>query len=143
MLGKQNAYKGKTVAQMMLPKYMKAPDSSGINYDVVPHSRSEGQKNFALQKFRNFYQGLHVQRMVLPNDGKESQIGRQYEWNRQSSMPWGNHFMATPTDKDRLSNPGVTAARKQRQLTIPDSYGQFYAFMKALSAAFGTIQGGS
>lgn len=142
MFGKPNSYKGKTVAQMMLPDYINRPDSSGINYDIVPHSRSEGAKNYGMQKFRNFYQGLHVQRMVLPNDVKESQIGRQYEWNRQSSMPWGSAFMVTPTDKDRLSNPAVSAARKQRQLTIPDSYGQFYAFMKALSAAFGTIQGG-
>jgi len=143
MWGKQNSYKGKTIAQMMLPDNLARPDSSGINYDVVPHSREEGAQNYALQKFRAFYQGLHVQRMVLPNDVKESQIGRQYEWNRQAAMPWGNSFMVTPTDKDRLSNPGVAAARKQRQLTIPDSYGQFYAFMKALSAAFGTIQGGS
>jgi len=142
MWGKATTYKGHTVAQMMIAQVQKAPDSAGINYDVVPHSRSEGVKNYGLQRFRAFYQGLHVQRMILPNDMKGSQLGRQYEWNRQASMPWGNHFMVTPTDKERLNNPGVAAARKQHQLTIPDSYGQFYAFMKALSAAFGTIQGG-
>ena len=142
MKGLSTPHKGKTVAQMMLAEKIVKPNSAGINFDVVPHSTSEGAHNYGLQRFRAFYQGLHVQRMVLPNDVKESQIGRQYEWNRQSSMPWGNSFMVTPTDKGRLSNPAVSAARKQRQLTIPDSYGQFYAFMKALSAAFGTIQGG-
>ena len=140
MWGNRSSYKGHTVAQMMVKSVMPTPDSAGINYDVVPHSMSEGVKNYGLQKFRAFYQGLHVQRMVLPMDVGESQMGRQLEWNRQSAMPWGNHFMVTPTDKERLGNPGVLAARRQKQLTIPDSYGQFYAFMKALSAAFGTIQ---
>lgn len=136
----KDEYKGKTVAQMMLSSHLKPPDSAGINYDVAPHSRAEGLQNYGLQRFRNYYQGLQVQRMQLPNDVPTSQIGRQYEWNRQSSMPWGNSFMRTPTDKERLNNPGVLAARKQRQLSVGDTYGQFYAFMKALSAAFGTIR---
>lgn len=81
-----------------------------------------------------------MQRMVLPKDTEHSQALRQLEWNRQASMPWLSHFMVTSTDKERLNNPGQTALVKQRQLAPPSSYGQFYAFMHALSAAFGTIK---
>lgn len=126
--------------QMMVKQHLQPPDGAGINYDVVPQSLIEGQRNFGLQKFRHFYQGLNVQRMILPNDTKQSQALRQLEWNRQASMPWGNHYMVTPTDAQRLNNPGQTALVKQRQLAPPSSYGQFYAFMHALSAAFGAIK---
>ncbi len=124
----------------MAKQSMAPPTTAGINYDTVPQSMSEGQRNWGLQKFRHFYQGLHVQRMVLPNDTQNSQALRQLEWNRQAAMPWLSHFMVTPTDAQRLNNPAQTAAMKQRQLAPPSSYGQFYAFMHALSAAFGTIQ---
>lgn len=136
-------HRGKSVMQMIVKQHLAPPDSAGINYDVVPQSLGEGQKNFALQKFRHFYQGLKVQRMVLPKDTEHSQALRQFEWNRQASMPWGNHFMITPTDAQRLNNPGQTALVKQKQLAPPSSYGQFYAFMHALSAAFGTIKSSS
>jgi hypothetical protein len=59
---------------------------------------------------------------------------------RQLVMPWNNNFMVTPTDKDRLNNPAQNSFVSQRQMTVPNVYGQFYAFMKALSAAFGTLQ---
>jgi len=39
-----------------------------------------------------------------------------------------------------LNNPAQASFVSQRQLTVPNAYGQFYAFMKALSAAFGTLQ---
>lgn len=133
-------FKGKSVVQMMVKQHIAPPDGSGINYDTVPHSGKEGQHNWSLQRFRHFYQGLHVQRMILPKDTDKSQALRQLEWNRQAAMPWGNHFMVTPTDAQRLNNPGQTALVKQRQLAAPSSYGQFYAFMHALSAAFGTIK---
>ncbi len=133
-------HRGKTVAQLMAKDHMQGPDPAGINYTTVPHSASEGQRNWALQKFRNFYQGLHVQRMVLPNDTPQSQAMRQLEWNRQAAMPWGNRFMVTPTDAQRLNNVSQQSFVKQRQLAPPSTYGQFYAFMHALSAAFGTIQ---
>jgi hypothetical protein len=139
MKGAPCLYKGMTVKQM-IPSRLAHPTASGINYDVVPFSESDGARDYALQRYRNFYQGLNVRRMVLPHDVKQSQAVRQSEWNRQSSMPWGSVFMVTPTDKERLSNPGVAAARKQKQLAPPSSYGQFYAFMKAMSAAFGTIK---
>src|SRR5260370_29323682 len=125
-------HKGKTVAQMMVKQHLAPPDCAGINYDVVPQSLKEGQHNFALQKFRHFYQGLKVQRMVLPKDTEHSQQLRQLHWNRQAAMPWANHFMVTHTDNQRLNNPGQTALGKQKQLAPPSSYGQFYAFMQAL-----------
>jgi hypothetical protein len=58
----------------------------------------------------------------------------------QLVMPWNSQFMFTPTDKERLNNPSQHSFMQQRQLTVPNAYGQFYAFMKALSAAFGTLQ---
>lgn len=58
----------------------------------------------------------------------------------QLVMPWNSQFMFTPTDKERLNNPAQHSFMQQRQLTVPNAYGQFYAFMKALSAAFGTLQ---
>lgn len=131
---------GKTVTQMMVKGELTSPNPSGINYDTVVHSTQEGAHNWSLQKFRNFFQGLQVRRLELPNDTKDSQGYRQGEWNRQASMPWGNHFMVTQTDGQRLNNPSQQAFVSQKQLAPPNSYQQFYAFMHALSAAFGTMK---
>ena len=62
------------------------------------------------------------------------------EYFRQLVMDWNNHFMVVPLQAERLNNPAHMSFVSQRQLTVPNAYGQFYAFMKALSAAFGTIQ---
>src|SRR6266571_1218218 len=48
--------------------------------------------------------------------------------------------LVTPNVTQRLNNPAQDSFVNQRQMTIPNVYGQFYAFMKALSAAFGTLQ---
>ncbi len=59
----------------------------------------------------------------------------------QLVMPWNNVFMpVTPNQSHRLSNPAQASFVQQRQLTVPNTYDQFYAFMHALSAAFGTLQ---
>lgn len=58
----------------------------------------------------------------------------------QLAMPWNSQFMHTPTDKQRLNNPSQESFVTQPQMTVPNVYGQFYAFMKALSAAFGSLQ---
>jgi hypothetical protein len=134
------AHHGKTVIQLMVKKELVPPNPSGMTFDTIPQSASEGKNNYGLQRFRAFYQGLLIRKTVLPNDTDKSQAYRQGEWNRQAAMPWGNHFMVTSTDSDRLNNPAQIAAMKQRQLAPPSSYGQFYAFMHALSAAFGTIK---
>jgi hypothetical protein len=78
-------------------------------------------------------------RVVLPYDTKDAMMARSLEWRRQLAQPWGNVFMQTNTDGRRLNNMGQTAYIAQRRLTIPNSYGQFYAFMHALSAAFGQL----
>ncbi|SRR6266704_2538672 len=74
-------------------------------------------------------------RLVTPNVEQKKQ-----EYYKQLHMQWNNEFMHTPTDKQRLNNPSQSSFVTQRQMTIPNVYGQFYAFMKALSAAFGTLQ---
>ena len=136
----ESNYKGMTVSQIMAAKMLQGPVSTGLNLTTVPMSADESKRNFGFQKFRNFYQGLLVQRMELPKDTKDSQAHRQAEWNRQSSMTWGNSFMRTPTDKERLANPAQESFVKQRQLWPPNSYQQWYAFMQAMSAAFGTLR---
>jgi hypothetical protein len=84
--------------------------------------------------------GNDVTRVELPNDNFYSQAGRNAEWLRQSAMPWGSHFMITETDKQRENNWAMTQHNAQKQYKDPSTYGQFYAFMHALSAAFGTIR---
>lgn len=129
-----------TVAQIMAGKKIQPPVGAGINVTTVPISGEESKQNFGFAKFRNFYQGLLIRRMHLPNDTRESQAYRQVEWARQSAMPWGNGYMRTPTDKERLNNPAQKAAVSQRQLWPPNSYQQWYAFMQAMSAAFGSLR---
>jgi hypothetical protein len=136
----ESTYKGMTVTQIMAGKKLQPPVGAGINTTTVPISGTESKDNYGFAKFRNFYQGLIVRRMHLPNDTRESQAYRQVEWDRQSAMPWGNAYMHTPTDKERLNNPAQKAAVSQRQLVPPNSYQQWYAFMQAMSAAFGSLR---
>lgn len=84
--------------------------------------------------------GNTVTRVELINDTPKSQPMRNAEWFRQSAMPWGSHFMVTPTDKERENNSAMSQHNRQKQLSDPSTYGQFYAFMHALSAAFGTVR---
>ena len=107
-------------------------------------SPAESDRNYKITARLNAknFMGNVVSRMLLPHDNADAQKGREMEWFRQASMPWGNTFMHTPTDAQRLNNPSQTAFTKQRQLSPPNTYGQFYAFMHALSAAFGTLKVG-
>jgi hypothetical protein len=104
-----------------------------------------------------FFQGLRKWGTVLPKDEGSKQIAtgndynaqiakaqsaRQAEFMRQARMDWLNHFMVTKTDKQRENNIAMAAFVKQRQLSPPSTYGQFYAFMHALSAAFGNLSQG-
>ena len=138
-------HKGMMIKHMVAARTPVTP--GGINETTIPLSPKESGRNQAIQGFWNamYTRGAHITRVVLPHDlpgedGLEkSQRARQVEWDRQSSMPWGSNFMHTPTDAQRLNNPAMASAMKQRQLTIPSSYGQFYAFMHALSAAFGQL----
>lgn len=117
---------------------------SGINYTTsATLSPRESSRNYAIQRnlsTKNF-QGLMVTRVQLPQDEVNSQQTREKMQRYQITQPWQNHFMNTATDKERLNNPAqYSNYHKQRRLVVPNSYGQFYAFMHALSAAFGTLQ---
>ena len=101
----------------------------------------ESQRNYKIASWLNQknFMGNVFTRFVLPHDTQKSHEQRAAEYFRQAAMPWGSEFMHTPTDAKRLNNPAQSAFVKQRQLNVGSSYGQFYAFMHALSAAFGTI----
>jgi hypothetical protein len=146
MIGQKNPspYQGKTVAQMLAVRNIKHPDSHGINYDVVPTNPQASQRNWNIQAWwaRHNFMGNDVTRVELPHDVPQSQPMRNAEWFRQSAMPWGSHFMVTETDKQRQNNFAMQQQNSQKQLTDPSTYGQFYAFMHALSAAFGTVRSG-
>lgn len=124
---------------------LQGPNGPGINYTTVPTSARESQKNFFIQGFRNagvLRGGVKIN-VDLPKDSKDSREARRLEQIRQSVQPWNNAFMVTPTDGQRLNNVSQQSFVKQRQLAPPNSYGQFYAFMHALSAAFGSLQSSS
>lgn len=143
MLKGNSPYKNKTMA-MMVHSHLAPPNGAGIHYDTVPVSPQESQRTYAIQRnlsTKNFM-GNVVTRVELPHDTDKSQIARTIEERRQLAMPWNSRFMHTPTDGKRLNNPAQQSAVKQRQLAPPNTYGQFYAFMHALSAAFGTLQQG-
>lgn len=104
-----------------------SPEESARNWNI--------QRNLSMKTFRPF---IDKTRVVLPFDTQGSQAARHAEFQRQLVMPWQSRFM--PSDPARLNNPAQQSFIKQRRLTIPNTYGQFYAFMHALSAAFGTLQ---
>ena len=103
----------------------------------------ESQRNYKITARLNAknWMGMVKTRVVLPKDKDipKAQAARQAEFFRQSAMPWGNNFMVTPTDAERLNNPAQSAFVKQRQLNVGSDYGRFYAFMHAMSAAFGNL----
>lgn len=130
------------ISSAFVKQHLAQPNSAGITYDTVPHSLTEGERNYAIQRnlSQKNFMGLVVTRVNLPQDRKDSQQARTVEWFRQAAMPWGSRFMVTATDAARLNNNPQSSFNKQRQLTPPNTYGQFYAFMHALSAAFGTLR---
>lgn len=113
-----------------------------LNPSYTSFSEEEGQKDYKITQniqemnFRgNTVTAVYGNKLVTPN----VQIKRD-EYYRQLVMDWNNHFMRVPLQAERLNNPAHASFLRQPQLTVPNTYGQFYAFMKALSAAFGTIQ---
>lgn len=107
-------------------------------------SPQESQRNYKITSWLNSknFMGAVVTRVELPHDKQDSHHSRVAEFWRQSAMPWGSQFMQTPTDPQRLNNPAQSSFVKQRQLNVGSTYGQFYAFMHALSAAFGNLSSG-
>ena len=122
------------------------PTSTGTESYPEPSflDTNESQRNYQVaSRLRGmWWKAFMVPRhMVLPKDDLDgkAQAARDAEWYRQGAEPWKSHFMVTPTDPQRLNNPAHSAFVKQRQLSPPSTYGQFYAFMHALSAAFGNL----
>ncbi len=130
-----------TMATMV--KHHLGPVSHGSSSYEEPSTLSpaESARNYKITARLNAknFMGNIVRWMVLPGDKADSQKERDAEWFKQASMPWGNTFMHTPTDNERLNNPAQSSFVKQRQLNVGSTYGQFYAFMRALSAAFGNL----
>jgi hypothetical protein len=111
------------------------------NPSYTPHDQSEGQRDFKITRNINEmnFRGLTV--TAIGNRLVTSNVEvKKAETFRQVRMDWNNVFMVTPTDAKRLNNPSQASFVKQPQMTVPNAYQQFYAFMKALSAAFGTLQ---
>lgn len=154
----QSAFKGMKMASISsaVKSKLAPPVGSGINSDVVPFSLQQGQRDWNIQKnlsTKNFM-GNVVSRVALPGDPGDcrkkpvalygsinSQPARVLETRRQMAKQWESHFM--PAYANRLNNPAQAAYMKQPQLAPPNTYGQWYAFMHAMSAAFGTLQSGS
>lgn len=112
-----------------------------LNPSYTAFSESEGQvdekiqRNLSEYNFRGLTTTAVGNKLVTPNVQHKT-IGTLQE----ARMDWNNFFMVVPNQAERLNNPMQQSFVTQRQMTVPNVYGQFYAFMKALSAAFGTLQ---
>jgi hypothetical protein len=132
------------MAMKQMVKSHLGPVAHGSSSYEQPSTLSpvESQRNYKIASWlnaKNFMGNIYT-RFVFPGDESNSHTGRANEFFRQSAMPWGSNFMHTPTDAQRLNNPAMSSFTKIPQKTIPDTYGQFYAFMHAMSAAFGNLQ---
>ena len=136
-------YNGMNMKQMV--KSHLGPMSTGSSSTPDPSTLSprESHRNWNIESYLvgKSFMGNIFPRFVLPKDTAKSHEHRELEFRRQIAMPWNNNFMHTPTDNQRLNNPAQTSFVKQRQLNVGSSYGQFYAFMHAMSAAFGNLNG--
>lgn len=127
-----------------LVKYIKrglAPPAY-LNPSYTSFSEEQGQRDYKIQVNINEqnFRGMTVTQVSNKIAPRNLQVKRD-EYFRQLVMPWNNQFMPPePSMPQRLNNPMQSSYVKQRQMTVPNSYGQFYAFMHALSAAFGTLQ---
>ena len=112
-----------------------------LNPSYTSFSEKEGARDYKMtvnmqeMNFRGMTVNAVGNKLVTHNLQR-----KRDEYFRQLVMDWNNHFMIIPLQAERLNNPMQQSFVQQRQLTVPNAYGQFYAFMKALSAAFGTIQ---
>ena len=137
-------HRGQRMAEMV--KAHLGPVSNGSSSYPEPSTLNpqESARDYKITAFLNAknFMGNVVTRLTLPHDKTGAHQEREREFFRQSAMPWGDTFMTTPTDKARENNPAQASFVKQRQLSVPNTYSQFYAFMHALSAAFGNLQQG-
>lgn len=119
----------------------------GVRTSYTPLDLQESNRNLHISthlREKNF-RGMDKQNVVLPTDGNGKQVAhaqqaRKAIYFHNAAMARYSRFMTTPTDMQRLNNPSQQAMVNQRQLRGPNSQSQFYAFMHALSAAFGSLQ---
>jgi hypothetical protein len=113
-----------------------------LNPSYTSFSEDQGQIDYKIQTNINEmnFRGMTVTQVtnkIAPNNLQT----KQNLYFRQLVMPWNNEFMPPDSSQpQRLNNPAHASFLSQRQMTIPNTYGQFYAFMHALSAVFGTLQ---
>lgn len=112
-----------------------------LNPSYSSFSEEQGQRDYAIQRNINEMnlRGMTVTQ-VHNKIAPSNLVDKRDRYFRQLVMPWNSTFMTVPLQAERLNNQSQASFISQRQLTIPNTYGQFYAFMNALSAAFGTLQ---
>lgn len=112
-----------------------------LNPSYTTFSESEGARDYRITKN---IQEMNFRGMTVTAVGNKlvthNLQQKRDEYFRQLVMDWNNQFMHVPLQAQRLNNQSMHSFVRQPQLTVPNAYGQWYAFMKALSAAFGTIQ---
>jgi hypothetical protein len=112
-----------------------------LNPSYTSFSEQEGTRDY---KITQNIQEINFRGMTVNAVGNKlvthNLQQKRDEYFRQLVMDWNNHFMVVPLQAQRLNNQSMHSFVRQPQLTVPNAYGQWYAFMKALSAAFGTIQ---
>lgn len=123
-----------------LVKKLMAPPAY-LNPSYVVFDETQGQRDYNIQRnlqemnFRGLTVTAVFNKLVTPNIEQ-----KRVALLSQARMDWNNQFMVVPLQAERLNNQSQQSFVSQRQMTVPSSYGQFYAFMHALSAAFGTLQ---
>lgn len=123
----------------------------GVKQDYIPKATDSDR----IQNIQAGLRGIAFRndwtKVVLPGDDcgcgglkstasiKQAQARREAQFRKEASNQRFSVFMATPTDQARLNNPAQQSFVQQRQLTQPSTSKQFYAFMHAIAAAFGSL----
>lgn len=133
---------GNKLIKSFVAKMLAPPRYLNPSYTVF--SEEEGNRANNIQREMSYstaqFRGMTVNAVYNKLTNPNVKI-KQQAYLIQSQMPWNSVFMPPEsTNKSRLDNPAQVSFVEQRQMTVPNAYGQFYAFMKALSAAFGTLQ---
>ncbi len=153
--GRMSAHAGMKMAQMVKsPAGAVNPTASNALPAVLDPAESQRNHAVASNMRTKMFMGNIITRVALPWDVKKgtgpedaheahlkAQQMRATQQQAQIRMDWFNQFMPDVGQAGRLNNPGMDAMMRQRQLAGANTYGQFYAFMHAMRAAFGNIQG--
>lgn len=114
--------------------YPHDPGLAGIWYNIASFMR-----HFAIRG-ADYQDKYYLPGDVLKDGVNVSAQLRVAEMRRQYAMDWNNHFMTAANTVDRLQPVGgVSTMAKQKQLTVPNVYSQFYAMMLAMKSSFGNL----